>query len=113
MNLIAAAEGRSVLAELDGDLRRMLTFIAGELDADKQVCITDVLQRGEFGVPMTASKRLRELEAQGWVIIVQDPSNHRRRLLGLTTKSRAAFRQVSRHVTRRLPEIAAPAGTTE
>ena len=113
LNLIAAAEGRSTLSELGSDHRRMLTFIAAELDADRQVCIGDVLNHGAFGVPITASKRLRELEGQGWVTICQDPANHRRRLLGLTAKSRVAFSQVTRQIGQQLPEVAALASVRD
>lgn len=91
VNIIAAAEGRSWLMKVPVEPRRMLVFIAAELHAGRQVCIGDILSHGGFGAPTTASKRLRELEAGGWVEIRQDPGNHRRRLVGLTPISKEVF----------------------
>ena len=109
MNLIAAAEGRSPLGVLDLIQRRLLVFIASQIEAGRDICITDILTHGEFGVPVTASKRLRDLEAQGWVTITRDPANHRRRLIALTPKALSGFGAVSQHLTEALPEvIAAP-----
>lgn len=63
---------------------------------------------GDFGVPVTASKRLRDLEAQGWVTITRDPENHRRRLIDLTSQAWAGFNTVSCELTEALPHILAP-----
>lgn len=105
LNLIAAAEGRSPLVELEPDLRRILVFIANEIDRGQHLCITDILSHGDFGVAVTASKRLRELESRGWVAIYQDPTNHRRRLIGLTPRARSSFGMLAREVSEALPDL--------
>lgn len=91
MNVITAAEGRSWLKDIPVESRRILTFIATELHAEREICIGDILGHGDFGAPVTASRRLRDLEAAGWITITQDPGNHRRRLLGLTPKAKLSF----------------------
>ena len=104
-NIIAAAEGGSPLGALPPEHRAILTFIAARIAEGARPCLGDVANHGEFGVPVTASKRLRDLEAAGWIRIVQDPGNHRRRLIELTPKSLGAYNQVSRNVALSLPAV--------
>jgi hypothetical protein len=85
--IIAAAEGRSPLGDLSLEHRRLLTFVAAQLQKGASPCLSDVTGNSEFGAPLTVSKRLRDLEAWGWVEIEQDPCNHRRRLLQLTNQA--------------------------
>ena len=104
-NIIAAAEGGSPLGALPSEHRAILTFLAARTAEGTSPCLGDVANHGEFGVPVTASKRLRDLESAGWIRIVQDPTNHRRRLIELTPKSLGAYNQVSRTLAGRLPAV--------
>lgn len=107
MNLIPAAEGRLPLGHLELMQRSSLAFIASQHDAGRDICLTDVLVRGAFGVPVTASKRLRDLEAQGCVTLTRDPANHRRRLIALTPKALSGLGMASEYLVDTLPDVMA------
>lgn len=54
---------------------------------------------------MTASKRVKELENSGWIVVEQDPANHRRRIVKLTAHASAAFRRTEENLVLSLPRF--------
>lgn len=104
-NIIAAAEGSSSLSTLSKEHRRILTYVAARTTEGTEVCIGDVTCSAGLGAPMTVGRRLRDLEAEGWIGIVGDPQNHRRRLVVLTARAGETLDEVAERVERGLSMV--------
>lgn len=103
--IVEISEMETGLLSLETGVRHLLYYIA-QLHYDGQkICIGDVLSCGKLCAPLTASKRLRELENEGWVVIKQDPKNHRRRFVSLTSKAKGSLNKASVKLKTKLSKI--------
>ncbi|MFM7085219.1 MAG: hypothetical protein ACKOW3_09520 [Hyphomicrobium sp.] len=105
LKLLEMAEVDTGLAKLETEVRHLLYYIAHLHTEGRKICIGDVLACGHLCAPLTASKRLRHLESDGWVAIKQDPTNHRRRFVSLTPKSVKSLKSASAKLEKKIPKI--------
>lgn len=99
------SEIESGLHKLETGVRHLLYYISHLHFEGRKICIGDVLACAGLCAPLTASKRLRELENQGWVAIKKDPTNHRRRFVSLTPKTLKSLKTASIKVEKKLQKI--------
>lgn len=104
--ILELTEIETGLHTLETGVRHLLYYIAHLHLEGRQVCIGDVLACGKLCAPLTASKRLRELENKGWVAIKKDPTNHRRRFVVLTQKTHKSLKKASDRLEKKLSAIA-------
>jgi DNA-binding MarR family transcriptional regulator len=102
-NIITAAEDRSRLGQLSHEDRRLLAFVAGRFVRGQQTCLGDVIATDEHGSQKTITKRLRDLEADGWLRVERDPTNYRKRRIRLTTAANEGLEEASRMLERQIP----------
>ena len=99
-----AGAGHS-LGNLPREHRRILTYVARRVAEGDEICIGDVTAFRDFGAPLTISRRLRDLETQGWIQISDDRQNHRRRLIGLTATACSAMDAAGEKAARDLSTV--------
>jgi hypothetical protein len=104
-SILTAAEGGSSLGSLPREHRRILTYVARRVAEGDEICIGDVTACRDLGASLTISRRLGDLETQGWIQISDDRQNHRRRLIGLIATACSAMDAAGEKAARDLSTV--------
>lgn len=90
-----AAEADAGAAMLDSLSLDILSRIGDAQLVEEVLIVGDIIGNEAFGSPATAHGRLKKLTKQGWVKLVDDPVDGRRKILRLSDKSVRMYNKMS------------------
>lgn len=90
-----AAEADAGAAVLDSLSLEILSRIGEAQLADEVLIVGDIIGNEAFGSPATAHGRLKKLSKQGWLKLVDDPADGRRKILRLSDKAVRMYNKMS------------------
>lgn len=96
--VMRAIENDSGAAALDGLSLEILSRVGDAQTADEILIVGDIIGNDAFGSPATAHGRLKKLTKQGWLKLVDDTQDGRRKILRLSDKSVRMFNKMSTSV---------------
>jgi hypothetical protein len=99
-NIIEAAILDSPLSGIGPSTRAVLLEIGRLVSGGRIPNIGDLVNNRDLGSPVTVLKRLRELEATGWIMILRSSTEHRVKEIYLSDDARRSFEVVGHTVER-------------
>lgn len=99
-NIIEAAIMDSPISSMGPGSRAVLLEIGRLIAEGRRPNIGDVVNNRDLGSPVTVLKRVRELEASGWIMILRSATEHRTKEIHLSDQARNSFDAVGRTVER-------------
>ena len=94
-NMIEAAIMDSPLKGVGPSTRMVLLEVGRIIAGGKTPNIGDIVTNRNLGSPVTVLKRLRELEALGWIKIVRSSTEHRTKEIHLSDDAQRNFEAVA------------------
>lgn len=99
-SVMRAVEMDSGAGGLDALSWEILNRVGDAQTAEETLIVGDIIGNDTFGSPATAHGRLKKLTKQGWLKLVDDPQDGRRKILRLSDKSVRMFNKMSTSVLR-------------
>ena len=99
-NIIEAAIMDSPISSIGPSSRAVLLEIGRLIAEGRTPNIGDLVNNRDLGSPVTVLKRLRELEASGWIMVLRSATEHRTKEIHLSDHARDSFEMVGRMVER-------------
>jgi DNA-binding MarR family transcriptional regulator len=93
--IIKAAETDAGAAVLDPLSLAILSRVGDAQITDETLIVGDIIGNEVFGSPATAHGRLKKLTKQGWLKLVDDPQDGRRKILRLSDKAVRMYNKIS------------------
>lgn len=99
-NIIEAAIMDSPIRSIGPSSRAVLLEIGRLIAEGRRPNIGDIVNNRDLGSPVTVLKRLRELETNGWIMVLRSATEHRTKEIHLSDQARHSFELVGRLVER-------------
>lgn len=97
-SIIDSAIATTQISSLGPSTRAVLLQIGRLSASGRTPCIGDIVDNRDLGSPVTNLKRLRELEAAGWIKMVRSPHEHRAKEIHLCDPAIRCFDTISQDV---------------
>jgi len=94
-NVIGAVEDSTGFGTLDPTSKDILEFVArAELD-EHEIFVADVIRHRDLGSVANLHGRLTSLVQLGWLVLLPEPSDGRRKRVQLSSLARSAYNKMS------------------
>jgi DNA-binding MarR family transcriptional regulator len=94
-NVLRAAEADSGAGTLDPLSLEILGRVGDAHIAQETLIVGDIISNDAYGSPATAHGRIKKLAKQGWLRLIDDPADGRRKILKLSDKAVRMYNKMS------------------